>query len=85
MAKFITLEGLEGAGKSTCIAYVCELLDDAGISYVLTREPGGTEVAEQLRELLLQEQQETIVPMSELLLMFAGRAQHIEHLSLIHI
>ena len=79
MAKFITLEGLEGAGKSTCIAYVCELLDDAGISYVLTREPGGTEVAEQLRELLLQEQQETIVPMSELLLMFAGRAQHIEH------
>lgn len=79
LPKFITLEGLEGAGKSTCIAYVCELLDAAGVPFVLTREPGGTAIAEQLRKLLLEEQDETVVPMSELLLMFAGRAQHIEH------
>lgn len=79
MPKFITLEGLEGAGKSTCIDYVCELLDAAGVPYVLTREPGGTAIAEQLRKLLLEEQGEPVVPMSELLLMFAGRAQHIEH------
>jgi len=79
LPKFITLEGLEGGGKSTCIAYVCELLDEAGVPYVLTREPGGTAIAEQLRDLLLDEQAEPVVPMSELLLMFAGRAQHIEH------
>lgn len=70
---------MEGAGKSTCIEYVCELLSRANIPFVLTREPGGTPIAEQLRELLLTKREETVVPMCELLLMFAGRAQHIEH------
>ena len=83
MSRFITLEGMEGAGKSTCIDHVCALLENAGQRYVLTREPGGTALAEKLRALLLNDDEESraepIAPMCELLLMFAGRAQHIEH------
>lgn len=77
-AKFITLEGMEGAGKSTNLKFVCEWFEVQGIEYHVTREPGGTPVAEKVRELLLADHSEPINPLAELLLMFAARAQHIE-------
>ena len=77
-AKFITIEGTEGAGKSTNIEFVCRYLKQNEISYCVTREPGGTPVAEKIREILLANHAEPIVPLSELLLIFAARAQHIE-------
>lgn len=79
-AKFITLEGTEGAGKSTNLQYMCEWFDKAGIAYRVTREPGGTEIAEKIRGLLLEHHSEKLSPMAELLLIFAARAQHIEQL-----
>ena len=77
-AKFITLEGMEGAGKSTNLAYICEFFDKQKIKYRVTREPGGTEIAEKIRDVLLCHHNEPLHPMSELLLIFAARAQHIE-------
>ncbi len=76
--RFITLEGMEGAGKSTNLEYLCTLLERRGLGYIVTREPGGTEVAEAIREVLLTRHAEPIVAMSELLLVFAARAQHLE-------
>lgn len=78
MAKFITLEGTEGAGKSTNLAFICQYLEGKGTPYKVTREPGGTPVAEKIRQLLLAKHEEPIEPVSELLLIFAARAQHIE-------
>jgi len=75
--KFITLEGGEGAGKSTNIAFVSDYLMQRGIDFCLTREPGGTEIAEKIREVLLQHHAEKLDPMAELLLVFAARSQHI--------
>jgi dTMP kinase len=75
--RFITIEGGEGVGKSTNIAFVQEYLRTQGIDFVMTREPGGTPVAEQIRELLLRESEEDIDGLAELLLVFAARAQHI--------
>ena len=74
---FITLEGGEGAGKSTCIPLVEEQIRRAGHDVMLTREPGGTELAERIRELLLTPGDTKIHDDTELLLMFAARAQHI--------
>lgn len=74
---FITLEGPEGAGKSTNREYLAELLIQAGIEVVLTREPGGTPLAERIRELLLAPDSEVMAVDTELLLMFAARAQHL--------
>lgn len=79
---FITLEGPEGAGKTTNRAFIAELLEGAGFEVVLTREPGGTEVAEKIRELLLQQHDEPVAVDAELLLMFAARAQHLQQLIL---
>ncbi len=76
--RFITIEGLEGTGKSTNMAFATEYLRDLGETVLVTREPGGTELAEQLRELLLQPRDEPIGDMSELLMIFAARAQHLE-------
>lgn len=75
--RFITLEGGEGAGKSTNLATLTRLLKERGHAVVQTREPGGTPVAEAIRELLLADHEETLVPMAELLLIFAARAQHL--------
>lgn len=75
--KFITFEGIDGAGKSTHIAYVAELLAQRGIKVITTREPGGTALGETLRQLLLQEKMHIE---TEALLMFAVRREHIAQL-----
>lgn len=74
---FITLEGPEGAGKSTNREYLAERLREQGLDVVMTREPGGTPLAERIRELLLAPSDETMAVDTELLLMFAARAQHL--------
>lgn len=74
---FITLEGGEGVGKSTNMAFLEQQLQDHGVELVVTREPGGSRLGEDLRQLLLQVRDENISPMAELLLIFAARAQHI--------
>ena len=77
---FITLEGVEGAGKSTMMAEIERYYRKQGIPVVCTREPGGTPIAEQIRSILLTpNSEENITAMSELLLMYAARVQHIEH------
>lgn len=75
---FITVEGVEGAGKTTNIAYVRNWLEHAGIDLLSTREPGGTPLAEELRRLLLADRDEPVAPSAELLMVFAARAQHLE-------
>lgn len=74
---FITLEGPEGAGKTTNRAYLAEKLEAQGFQVTLTREPGGTALAEQIREILLAPHDEIMSVDAELLLMFAARAQHL--------
>ena len=74
---FITLEGPEGAGKSTNRDYLAERLREQGIDVLLTREPGGTPLAERIRELLLTPSSEVMAADTELLLVFAARAQHL--------
>ena len=74
---FITLEGPEGAGKSTNREYLAARLREAGIDVVLTREPGGTPLAERIRELLLTPSEDAMCADTELLLVFAARAQHL--------
>jgi dTMP kinase len=75
--KFLTIEGTEGVGKSTNLAYVRDWLEARDIEVVLTREPGGTPMAEEIRELLLAKRAEPVDETAELLLVFAARAQHI--------
>jgi dTMP kinase len=80
-AQFITFEGGEGVGKSTNIEYCRQLLEQQGIEVIVTREPGGTEIAEIIRdELLKKPHNERMSDVTELLLVFAARAQHIEAL-----
>ena len=74
---FITVEGGEGVGKSTNIAFLEQQLRDRGVDLLVTREPGGSKLGEALRQLLLGVGDEPVDPMAELLLMFAARAQHI--------
>ncbi|MDZ4296795.1 MAG: dTMP kinase [Moraxellaceae bacterium] len=74
--RFISLEGGEGVGKSTNLAFIAERLRATGLPVVVTREPGGTPLAEELRELLLTPRQEPVAVMTELLMLFAARAQH---------
>lgn len=77
--RLISLEGGEGAGKTSALIAIRELLQSRGHEVVLSREPGGTPLAERIRELLLspQAQEETLAPETELLLMFASRTQHV--------
>jgi dTMP kinase len=77
MAKFITLEGIEGVGKTSNLEFIRQLLTTAGRDCVVTREPGGTPLGESLRALLLQHSQEQMSADAELLLMFAARAEHL--------
>lgn len=77
VAKFITVEGTEGVGKTTNINFIKSWLRQNEVKFVATREPGGTPLAEEIRDLLLKPRDELVVSSAELLLMFAGRAQHL--------
>ncbi len=77
--RFITLEGIEGVGKSTNMEFVAQWLRDRGERVVITREPGGTPLAERLRNALLESEGQ-VTPMAELLLMFAARSSHLRDL-----
>ena len=76
--KFISIEGMEGAGKSTNIEAIKQYLVGKEIDFVVTREPGGTVLAEKIRRLLLHVSDDAPAELTELLLIFAARAQHIE-------
>lgn len=80
--RFITFEGTEGVGKSTQIANAADTLRNLGVDCIVTREPGGTPMAEAIRELLLAPRDEPVNDLTELLLMFAARAQHLHALIL---
>ncbi|HEX6929119.1 MAG TPA: dTMP kinase [Gammaproteobacteria bacterium] len=75
---FVTVEGVEGVGKSTQLGCIREFLEDSGKRVVMTREPGGTPFAESVRELLLAPRADAVEADAELLLMFAARAAHLE-------
>lgn len=78
--RFITLEGIEGAGKSTVARLVCDWLAARSIGVRLTREPGGTPLAERVRQIVLERGEETLSPVTETLLVFSARAIHVENL-----
>jgi dTMP kinase len=78
--RFITVEGTEGVGKSTNIDFIRKLLDKANIPHIVTREPGGTPLAEEIRNLLVVPREESMTELAELLLVFAARAQHLKTL-----
>lgn len=78
--RFVTLEGIEGAGKSTLIANLAADLRQRGDDPVVTREPGGTPLAEQIRRTVLDRGEERLSPEAETLLMFAARAVHLDNL-----
>ena len=78
--KFITFEGPEGSGKSTHIKLLKAFLEARGIEVVMTREPGGTPLGEEIRKILQHDHSEAPVPHAEVLLFLASRAQHVERL-----
>lgn len=75
--RFITLEGGEGVGKTTNLGLIEDILTRRGYDVLVTREPGGTPLAEEIREVLLARRDERITPLAEALLVFAARAQHV--------
>jgi dTMP kinase len=75
---FITFEGIEGVGKTTHLKWMAEAFKQVGIPVLVTREPGGTPMGEEIRDILLVHRHERVAPMTELLLMFAARAQHVD-------
>jgi dTMP kinase len=79
-ARFLTVEGIEGVGKSTQVARLSQGLNERGIAHVVTREPGGTPLAERVRDIVLNSRDEAVPPVAELLLMFAARAVHLANL-----
>lgn len=83
--KFITLEGGEGVGKSTNLKFLLEYLRSKNIDFVVTREPGGTPLAEEIRNLILNPRDEKVDDTCELLLVFAARAQHLNSFILPHL
>lgn len=79
VGKFITVEGGEGVGKSTNIDFLCELLRKRSLKVLSTREPGGTPLAERIRDILLEHGEEPLPDTAELLLFFAARSLHVEN------
>ena len=77
VGRFVTFEGIEGVGKTTQVARVSRALASRGLAHVVTREPGGTPLAESIRQVVLTAREETLPPTAELLLMFAARAVHL--------
>jgi len=75
--RFLTIEGIEGVGKTTQVARLSKTLAERGIPHVVTREPGGTLLAEEIRDLVLSPREEPLPPVAELLLMFAARSVHL--------
>lgn len=80
--KFITIEGIEGVGKSTNMAHLTRALEQRGHAVLTTREPGGTPMAERIRELVAEHGDETMPDIAELLLVFASRALHVNNVIL---
>ena len=80
-AKFITLEGIEGSGKTSSLKSITDLLDKKNISYIVTREPGGSSIGKELRTILLDPDTE-ISPEVELMLMLSDRKDHVEKIIL---
>ncbi len=80
--KFITIEGTEGVGKSTNLEFIKSKIEARGLEVVVTREPGGTPLAEELRKILLAKREESFDPLAELLVVFAARSQHIREVIL---
>lgn len=78
-SRFITVEGIEGVGKSTHMAFIQQWLEARGVKVETSREPGGTPLAEQIRDLLLSPRTENMPEMAELLMMFAARSVHLEN------
>ena len=79
-ARFVTLEGIEGVGKTTQVTRLSAALNSRGMAHVVTREPGGTPLAESIRQVVLTARDEPLPPTAELLLMFAARAVHLANL-----
>lgn len=77
--KFITVEGIEGVGKSTNVVFLREAIEKRGIEVLTTREPGGTPMAERIREMLIEHGDEPVPDITELLLMFASRSLHVNN------
>tara|TARA_B100001250_G_scaffold414631_1_gene455018 strand:+ start:16998 stop:17633 length:636 start_codon:yes stop_codon:yes gene_type:complete len=77
---FVTIEGIEGVGKTTNTSFIKKFLENSGKKVLLTREPGGTDLGERLRELILEEKEYQLSINTECLLMFAARSQHIEQI-----
>ena len=77
---FITFEGIEGSGKTTQIGFLDEFLRKKGLPYMITREPGGTEIGEELRKILLSSKNAKMRPLTELFLYMATRAQHVQEI-----
>lgn len=75
--RFLTIEGIEGVGKTTQVRRLSQTLTERGIAHLVTREPGGTPLAETIRDLVLRPRAESLPPAAELLLMFAARAVHL--------
>ena len=74
---FITIEGPDGAGKSTQINNIKAFLEERGLSYIVTREPGGTPISEKIRDIILDKENKEMKPVTEALLYAASRAQHV--------
>jgi len=79
IGKFITIEGIEGVGKSTNIRHLVNAIENAGLAVLTTREPGGTPMAERIRELVAEHGDEPMPDVAELLLVFASRALHVNN------
>ena len=78
MTKFIAFEGIDGSGKSTQLKLLAKSLDIKGIKFICTREPGGSDISEQIRKIIVRKQKENILPLTELLLIYAARNEHLK-------